>query len=74
MALDEVIDFLYTLRNYYIYVTFIIGIPSFLLYLSEVVVIIKHKELHNSFNILFVVRAIAVSIKNINKMKYIDNK
>ncbi|KAI3420003.1 hypothetical protein GPALN_003342 [Globodera pallida] len=41
-----------------IYLTICITIPSMALYVAEIVTIVRHKKLHNSFYALFVMRAI----------------
>jgi hypothetical protein len=52
------LEFLCSLRNPIIYASACFGIPSFLLYCSEVVLILRHRQFHNSFYVLFLIRSI----------------
>ncbi|KAL3109496.1 hypothetical protein niasHT_016119 [Heterodera trifolii] len=45
-------------RDSFLYLAICLSIPSALLYLAEIVTILRHKQFHNSFYALFIIRAV----------------
>uniref|UniRef100_A0A914H8Y6 Serpentine receptor class gamma n=1 Tax=Globodera rostochiensis TaxID=31243 RepID=A0A914H8Y6_GLORO len=54
----DFVDWSISIRNPSIYLAICITIPSMALYIAEIVTIVRHKQFHNSFYALFVMRAI----------------
>ena len=57
MDFADFLEFLCSLRNPNIYISACFGIPSFLLYCSEVFLILFRPQFHNSFYALFMIRS-----------------
>uniref|UniRef100_A0A914HTG8 Serpentine receptor class gamma n=1 Tax=Globodera rostochiensis TaxID=31243 RepID=A0A914HTG8_GLORO len=47
-----------SIQTQIIYLTICISVPSMALYIAQIVTIVRHKKFHNSFYVLFVMRAI----------------
>ncbi|KAL3116478.1 hypothetical protein niasHT_006925 [Heterodera trifolii] len=45
-------------RDSFLYLAFCLSIPSAVLYLAEIVTILRHKQFHKSFYALFIIRAV----------------
>ncbi|KAL3111408.1 hypothetical protein niasHT_017635 [Heterodera trifolii] len=45
-------------RDSFLYLAICLSIPSALLYLAQIVTILRHKQFHNSFYALFIIRAV----------------
>ncbi|CAK5059942.1 unnamed protein product [Meloidogyne enterolobii] len=56
----QIFLWLSSLRNQFIYFAIAISLPSMLLYLIEILTIIRHKEFHNPFYKLVLIRSIPV--------------
>jgi hypothetical protein len=57
----DILNMIASMRNVFIYFAMCICMPSLVLYISECVVILGHKNFRNSFYWLFLIRAIPVS-------------
>jgi len=60
----DIINWIVSLRLELIYLSVVLSLPSLILYISEIIVIIFKKQFHNSFYVLFVLRAILVLFLN----------
>uniref|UniRef100_A0A183BXR4 Serpentine receptor class gamma n=1 Tax=Globodera pallida TaxID=36090 RepID=A0A183BXR4_GLOPA len=53
-----ILEWLISARDPFIYFAMCLSIPSMALYIAQIVTIIRHKQFHNSFYSLFIIRAI----------------
>ncbi|KAL3076948.1 hypothetical protein niasHT_040175 [Heterodera trifolii] len=66
MLLDPLFDWFLSHQIPFIYLSTIVTLPSVLLYIAEIVTVLRHKQLHNSFYALFIARALADLLHTFN--------
>ncbi|KAL3115412.1 hypothetical protein niasHT_020085 [Heterodera trifolii] len=66
MLLDPLFDWFLSHQIPFIYLSTIVTLPSVLLYIAEIVTVLRHKQLHNSFYALFIARAFADLLHTLN--------
>ncbi|KAL3068182.1 hypothetical protein niasHS_016428 [Heterodera schachtii] len=66
MLLDPLFNWFLSHQIPFIYLSTIVTLPSVLLYIAEIVTVLRHKQLHNSFYALFIARAFADLLHTLN--------